>query len=167
MKRGGILIAIAAAAIIVVLLLWRKPAAQVEKPVAQETPALARIQPPTEHSSPTRPMNVLGDTLMAAQDPEFVNKVFPKFREFIAALNRLGLSPFSGEIQSGSCSKIRIIHLPNGLTCPFVIGDGWTADYLRSDSFEGIAHFGQRGPDNPFRAISRADTDALKRLSEH
>ena len=83
----------------------------------------------------------------------------------MATLDRLGVSPFDAEVQRISCSKIRIIHTPNGIICPFVIGDGWTADYMRSGSFEGITHFGQRGPNNPFRAISRADSDALNRLS--
>ncbi|MBI5388022.1 MAG: hypothetical protein HZA90_25440 [Verrucomicrobia bacterium] len=95
-----------------------------------------------------------------------MNKVFPKFREFIATLNRLGVSPFESDVQPASCSKIRIIHIPNGIICPFVIGDGWTAEYTQAGSFEGITHFGQRGPDNPFRAISRADREALNRLSQ-
>jgi hypothetical protein len=76
------------------------------------------------------------------------------------------VNPFQGEIKPASCSKIRIIHIPNGIICPFVIGDGWTADYTENSTFSGITHFGQRGPDNPYRAISHAETNTLRRLSQ-
>ena len=33
-------------------------------------------------------------------------------------------------------------------------------------NFRGVLHFGERGPDNPFGAISNADTNAVIRLSE-
>ena len=166
MKRRIILVAIVVAAIVALYLLRQNPAVRVERPSVPETPDSATIQPPAERSYSGRATNALGDTLTDAQDPEFVNKVFPKFREFVATLDRLGVSPFQDKISPAACSKIRIIQTPNGIICPFVIGDGWTADYTRNGSFEGITHFGQRGPDNPFRAISRADTDALSRLSQ-
>lgn len=166
MKQRIILTATVVAGLVVVYLLWQKPAAQLEMPQPTKLSASVKIEPRAKRSSSARPTNALGDTLVAAQDPEFENKVFPKFREFVATLNQLGVNPFEGEVSPASCSKIRIIHLPNGITCPFVIGEGWTAEYTQIGSFEGITHFGQRGPDNPFRAISRADTAALSRLSQ-
>jgi hypothetical protein len=81
-------------------------------------------------------------------------------------LNRLGVNPFERELEAASCSKIQIIHIPNGIISKFVIGDGWTADYTENPVFSGITYFGQRGPENPNRAISHADTNALRRLSQ-
>jgi len=164
-KRKIILGALIGAVIVGVYLLWQKPAVRPTAPASPEVSASAKPLP-TEESRSGRTKNRLDDTLAGAQDAEFTSKVFPKFREFVATLNRLGVSPFEREVSASECSKIRIIHTPNGIICPFVIGDGWTADYMRSGTFEGITHFGQRGPDNPFRAISRADMDTLKRLSE-
>lgn len=165
MKQRIILSALVVAVTVGVWLLWQKPSVRPNGPASPVASVFAKPLP-TEEPSSGRKTNRLGDTLTDAQDAEFVSKVFPKFREFVAALNRIGVSPFDREVSASECSKIRIIHTPNGIICPFVIGDGWTADYMRSDSFEGITHFGQRGPDNPFRAISRADTVTLKRLSE-
>src|SRR6266404_1918598 len=166
MKRRAKIIAIVVAAIIAVYLLWQKRTGHVENPVSLDAPAHGMIQTPPEGPFSTRATNALGDILTDAQDPEFINNVFPKFREFVGALKRLGVSPFETDVQRGSCSKIRIIHTPNGIITPFVIGDSWTADYTRNGSFEGITHFGQRGADNPYRAISHANTNALRRLSE-
>src|SRR6266404_4760878 len=147
MKRRAKIIAIVVAAIIAVYLLWQKRTGHVENPVSLDAPAHGMIQTPPEGPFSTRATNALGDILTDAQDPEFINNVFPKFREFVGALKRLGVSPFETDVQRGSCSKIRIIHTRNG-------------------SFEGITHFGQRGADNPYRAISHANTNALRRLSE-
>ena len=166
MRRRAILVATVVTALVGLYLLWQQPAARVEQPVVRSASASAKDQPPPERSYVARPTNALGDTLTDVQDPKFANKVFPKFREFVATLNQLGVSPFEGEPDATSCSKIRIIHIPNGFICPFVIGDGWTAEYTQHGTFEGVTHFGQRGPDNPFRAISRADTDSLSRLSQ-
>jgi hypothetical protein len=104
--------------------------------------------------------------LIDAQDSEFVNNIFPKVRDFFAALNRLGVSPFESEIQPTSCGKIRVIHVPNGTICRFVIGDGWTTTFFENRTNSGMMHFGQRGADNPYRAISHADTTTLGRLSQ-
>jgi len=123
----------------------------------------------SEHEEPSTSFqtNVLGDTLTDAHDPRFLKRVFPKFREFVARLDRLSVNPLRGEIQPDACTKIRIINTQNGFICPFVIADRWTADYTLSGSFEGITRFGQRGADNPFRAISRGDMETLRRLSEN
>lgn len=162
MKPRLIIVGMFVVVIVVVVLLRRtKPQAGLEQPASAPT-----VQSHQDQPNPARRLNDLGDILTDAQDPVFVNQVFPKFHEFVATLNRLGINPFESEVQPASCSKIRIIHTPNGIICPFVIGDGWTADYTQNGSFSGITHFGQRGPDNPFRAISRADTDALNRLSQ-
>lgn len=166
MKRRIILVATTGVAIIAFYLLWRKPDVRVEKPEAPKAPASAVIHPSSVTSYSVRTTNALGDTLTDAQDPEFVNRVFPKFREFVEVLDHLGVNPFQEEIEPALCSKIRIIKIPGGIMCPFVIGDGWTADYTENPTFSGITHFGQRGRDNPYRAISHADMNALRRLSQ-
>lgn len=120
---------------------------------------------PDQSSSAAR-TNALGDILADAQDPVFLNKAFPKFREFLGALDRIGANPLHGEVQPSSCGKIRITQIPNGMLCQFVIGDGWAAQYTENSSFSGITYFGQRGPENPNRAISHADTNALHQLSQ-
>jgi len=151
------------AAIIAAWLLRRGPSAQIKSP---QTPASATIQPSIERSTGPSRFNDLGDKLTDAQDPVFLNQVLPRTREFFATLDRIGVNPLRGELQPTSCSKIRIISIPNGIICPFVIGGGWTAEYTQSPLFSGITYFGQRGPDNPIRAISHADTNALLRLSQ-
>jgi len=55
---------------------------------------------------------------------------------------------------------------PRGLSCWLVIDDRWTAHYIGTPSFSGITYFGQCGPDDPIRAISHANTNALRRLSQ-
>jgi hypothetical protein len=110
--------------------------------------------------------NLLGDCLTDLQDQAFLSEILPATHEFFSKLDRLGLSPLRNEVQPDSCSKIRIIKTPNGIVCPFVIDDIWTVEFMRGSSFSGVTHFGQRGADNPFRAISHADTDALNRLSK-
>ena len=163
MKRRVGFIALLVAVIVVVFLLQQKHAVRVEPQASEEMPAAATVEPPKERGHPT---NRLGHVLVDAHDSEFANRIFPKFREFVATLEGAGVSPFGEEVSQASCSKIRVTRIPNGVLCPFVIADKWTADYLRTDTFEGIAHFGQVGPDNPFRAISRADTNALSRLAQ-
>lgn len=162
MKRWGF-VAVVLAAIIAACLLRRKPAAQILSP---ETPASATIQPSIQQSDSPNRFNELGDKLTDAQDPVFLKQILPKTREFFATLERLGVNPLQGELQPSSCSRIRIVSIPNGIICPFVIGDGWTTEYTQNPSFSGITYFGQRGPDNPIRAISHADTNALYRLSQ-
>jgi len=110
--------------------------------------------------------NALGDILVDAQDAAFLGQVFPKVQEFFASLDRLGLSPLQHAIQPGSCSKVRLIKVPDGTICRFVIDDGWTATFIQNSTNFGLMHFGQRGPDNPYRAISHADTNTLRRLSQ-
>lgn len=162
MKRFGI-VAVVLALIVAACLLWRKP---VEQAVSPKIPAMAKLPSSTEKAPSPNRFNELGDELIDAQAPVFLNQVWPKTREFFASLDRLGLNPLQGELQPTLCSKIRMISIPNGIICPFVIGDGWTAEYTQSPSFSGITYFGQRGPDNPIRAISHADTNALRRLSQ-
>lgn len=53
------------------------------------------------------------------------------------------------------------------MDCRFLIGDSWNATFVEAPGYSGIIHFGQRGPDNPFRAISHANTNALIRLSQN
>ncbi len=109
--------------------------------------------------------NALGDTLTDNQDPIFLNQVFPGTRKFFETLDGLGLNPIPGGLQPASCDKIRIIHIPNGIICRFLIGDGWSATYKDTAAHSGMMYFGQRGADNPIRAISHANTDALRRLA--
>jgi hypothetical protein len=96
----------------------------------------------------------------------FLKEVFPKFGQFIATLDRLGVNPLQHELRPAACTKIQLTTIPDGIMSRFVIGDGWTARYTQNPSFSGITHFGQRGPDNPYRAISQADTNAVSRLSQ-
>jgi hypothetical protein len=167
MRRKLVIIAIVVGLVVAVYWLRQSPAVREKNPApVEQIVSIPAAQANLEHSPSVLATNALGDRMIDARDPEFVKRVFPKFREFAATLGRLGVSPFAGEIQPESCSKIRIIRTPHGIICPFVIGDGWTAYYTRSGSFEGITRFGQRGPDNPFRAISRADMETLRRLSE-
>ena len=98
-----------------------------------------------------------------AQDPEFVQHVLPIVREFFATLDRAGVNPLKGELQF---NKVQIHRGRNGTTCRFLIGDTWTATVYTGKKFSGVMHFGERGPDNPFRAISGGHTNALSRLSE-
>lgn len=149
-----------------VSLRWWRATVTVANSASSDVQPSRPVQRPVDALYSTPQTNASGDTLLTAQDPVFVNKVFPKFRDFIGVLEGLGISPFESEVHAASCSKIRMIHVPNGIICPFVIGDDWTAEYTRLGSFEGITHFWQRGPNNPFRAISHADTNALSRLSQ-
>jgi len=98
-----------------------------------------------------------------AQDPEFVQHVLPIVREFFATLDRAGVNPLKGELQF---NKVQMHHGRNGTACRFLIGDTWTTTVYTGKKFSGVMHFGERGPDNPFRAISSANTNALIRLSE-
>src|SRR5258708_34823407 len=109
MKRKLLLIAIAVMTILAFYLLWHQPAVRVEKPGSPQSSPSVKMQPPAVRSYSDRATNALGDTLTDANDPEFVNRVFPKFRKFVGTLERLGVNPFHGEIDPASCSKIRII----------------------------------------------------------
>jgi hypothetical protein len=102
-------------------------------------------------------------TSIDAQDPQFAQTVLPVVREFFATLDRAGVNPLHGDLQF---NKVQVLHGPNGMTCRFLIGDSWTATTYIGKKFSGVMHFGERGPDNPFRAISHANTNALIRLSE-
>ncbi len=105
-----------------------------------------------------------GYNLIDAQDPEFVQRVLPVVRKFFATLDRAGVSPLEGEL---AFNNIRIHHSPHGMDCRFLIGDSWTGTVVESPEYSGVIHFGERGPDNPFRAISHANTNALIHLSEN
>ncbi|MCI0744247.1 MAG: hypothetical protein L0Y58_02475 [Verrucomicrobia subdivision 3 bacterium] len=105
-----------------------------------------------------------GEILTDPQDPEFAERVLPVVREFFATLEHAGVNPLKGELPYNS---IRIHHGRNGMTCRFLLGESWTATAYVSPEYSGILHFGQRGPDNPFRAISHANTNALIRLSQN
>ncbi len=118
-------------------------------------------------SYPPRSSNELGDTLIKAQDPLFLEQVMPKLNEFFSLLDGLSVNPLHGKLQPSSCDKIRIIHIPNGIICRLVIGDGWTATYIENSTFSGMMYFGQRGADDPIRAISHANTNTLHQLAQN
>lgn len=166
MKPKAIVIAVVFTAIIAGYLLWQKTGTRTEKSLAATPHLSATIQVPVERPSSGRQTNALGDVLTDAQDPQFLNQVLPKAREFFGTLDRLNLNPLAEDLKADDCSKIRITPIPDGFMCRFVIGDGWSARYTQNSSFSGISYFGQRGPDNPNRAISHADTNTLRRLSE-
>jgi hypothetical protein len=92
-----------------------------------------------------------------------VQRVLPAVREFFATLDRAGVNPLKD--QPLSFNAMRITRSPHAMACRFLIGDAWTATYVQNAEYSGIIHFGQRGSDNPFRAISHANTNALARLS--
>jgi hypothetical protein len=101
---------------------------------------------------------------VSAEDPEFVQRVMPGVRTFFATLDRAGVNPLNGELPF---NNIRIRHGPRAMDCRFLIGDTWSATFLETKDFAGIIHFGQRGPDNPFGAISHANTNALRRIAQN
>jgi len=119
----------------------------------------------TNGAYPGRKPAPLGDVLTDAQDPEFVDRVLPGLRKFFATLDRAGVNPLKDKPLS--FDKIKISYPPNGITCRFVMNDSWTATYTETPEFSGMMHFGERGADNPFRAISHANTNALIRLSQN
>ena len=108
----------------------------------------------------------IADTQIEAQDPLFLERVWPKINEFFSKLNNLNMNPLSGQLRPSACDRIKIIHIPNGMIYRLVIDDGWTATYLDSSAFSGMMYFGQRGVDDPLRAISHADTNTLSRLAQ-
>jgi hypothetical protein len=161
-----ILITTIVLAIIIGFAMRRQKNVGATHPISTDSMSIPKMQTHIDRQYSARRTNELGDILTDAEDPVFLNQVFPKFRSFVATLERLGINPLTGELQPSSCSKIRIINIPNGIIYPFVIGESWTADYTENPHFSGLTRFGQRGPDNPYRAISRADTNALSRLSQ-
>ncbi len=162
MKRRIPIIIIVIVIVTVWVVRWEKPKVALDQPAA---PSAAQGRVWESQSYPARQTNALGDILTDAQDPEFVSQVFPILREFFVTLDRLGINPMKDEVRPDSCSKIRIISIPDGKICRLVVGDGWTATCAQNSTYSGIMQFGQRGPDNPIRAISHADTKALRRLS--
>jgi hypothetical protein len=98
-----------------------------------------------------------------AQHPVFVERVLPVVREFFDTLDRAAVNPIQDDLPFNT---VQLRDGPNGLMARFLIGDGWTCTAFIGPNVSGIVHFGERGPDNPFRAISHANTNALKRLSE-
>lgn len=129
---------------------------------AQVAPAPAPHQAVANAAHSGRQLEPSGYILTDAQDPEFVQRVLPIVRGFFATLDRAGVNPIKGELPF---NNVRIRHSPHGMDCRFLIGDSWTATTVESADYTGVIHFGQRGPDNPFRAISHANTNALIRLS--
>jgi hypothetical protein len=101
-----------------------------------------------------------------SQDREFTERVLPAFRAFLSTLNRAGVNPFNEP--PSSFSAVRFMKTEHAMVCRFLVGEGWAATYLEvpKKSFHGITQFGQTGPDNAFRAISHANTNALGRLSQ-
>jgi hypothetical protein len=99
-----------------------------------------------------------------AQDKQFTERVLPVFQTFLSTLDQAGISPLT---EQPSFNSVRFLRSPDATVCQFLIGDQWAAMYVESSAFRGITHFGQRGPNNPFRAISHANTNALIRLSQN
>jgi hypothetical protein len=106
---------------------------------------------------------VVSDILTNAQHPEFVNRVLPVVRDFFATLDRAGVNPIQDDLPFNT---VQLRDGPNGLMARFLIGDRWSCTAFVGPNVSSIVHFGERGPDNPFRAISHANTNALKRLSQ-
>jgi hypothetical protein len=119
--------------------------------------------PAKNDTYPGRRVKHSGAIMTDAHDPEFVQRVLPVAREFFATLDRAGVNPVQTDLPFNT---VELSEGPNGLRCRFLIGDRWSVAAYVGSSFTGIMHFGERGPDNPYRAISHANTNALKRLSE-
>lgn len=124
------------------------------------------IQIEVEKTNTEPQVNTLNDPIRNSGDTEFQRKVIPGTREFFVKLDRLGLNPLNGAFHPDSCSKIRVTEIPDGIMCQFIIDGRWSAMYTDNPAFSGIVYFGQRGPDDPIKAISHADTNTLRRLSE-
>lgn len=153
MRRASAIVVIALIAVVTTVVYKTQRINGPAKPYSAPTPNAA---------SPARQSRfefVSADT----HDPEFTKRVLPIVSEFVATLDRAGVNPLEGDLQF---NKIQIHHGPNGMGCRFLIGSSWTATVYDGKKFSGVMHFGQRGPDNPFRAISGANTNALIRLSE-
>ena len=131
---------------------------------ASQIPTNSAVETHMRHPHPERRLTPVGDMLTDPDDPQFVQRVLPVVREFFSTLDRAGVNPLRGEL---SFNSIQIHNGPNGTTCRFLLGDSWTATTYVSSNYSGVLHFGQRGPDNPFRAISHANTNALIRLSQN
>lgn len=162
MRRSVAIIGILIAAVALVYMRQRTKdgAAQTRTPPAP-TPATTRVA--ADAAPSRRQPRSSGFVSTDVHDPEFVQRVLPVVREFFATLDRAGVNPIKGELQF---NKVQTLRGPNGMTCRFLIGDSWSATTHISEKFSGVMHFGERGPDNPFRAISDANTNALMRLSE-
>jgi len=113
-----------------------------------------------------RETNRLGDIIIDSDDPLFREGFLPKLRQFFSTLDRFGINPLHGDLQASQCNTIRIISVPNGQICRLIIREGWTATFVDRADYSGMMHFGQRGQDNPERAISDGNTNALARLSQ-
>lgn len=126
------------------------------------------VKLPRMTPSPLEPINTNAAPLehreTDAQDQEFTERVIPVFQAFLSTFDQAGVNPFT---EQPSFSAVRFMRTPDATICKFLIGDGWAASYTETARFRGITHFGQRGPDNPFRAISHANTNALVRLSQN
>ena len=88
MRAKVIVITVAIFIVVAMLLLRQKRTNESEVPAIVKTPTLQTRNLTSEPTESTQPTNVFGDTLLAAEHPEFVNKVFPKFREFVGTLER-------------------------------------------------------------------------------
>jgi hypothetical protein len=167
MRRRNIIFVAAGIAVIAFYLTYRwMPKGSAEKQLLIPATTSQSKTALKSDSSPRRGKNELGDTLMEAQDPLFLDKILPKLNGFFSTLDGLGVNPLRGALQPDSCGKIRVIHIPDGMICRLVIGDSWTAAYMENSTFSGIVYFGQRGEDDPIRAISHANTNALRRLAQ-
>jgi hypothetical protein len=102
--------------------------------------------------------------LIDAKDSEFVQRVLPGVRKFFATLDRAEVNPLEADLPF---KNIRIHHTPHSMDCRFLIGDTWAATLMETAEFAGIIHFGQTGRDNPFGAISHANTNALRRIAQN
>jgi hypothetical protein len=158
--RAAVVVALLIAMLAVVYLARRpRPAAITDS----QTPTNAIVQAGASRLPPDRRITPKEDTLADPQDPEFVQRMVPVVREFFGTLDRAGVNPLKEEL---SFNSIQMHHGPNGTTCRLLLGDSWTATTYVGPNYSGVLHFGQRGPDNPFRAISHANTNALMRLSQ-
>jgi hypothetical protein len=156
--RVGVKIAVVIAVVAAVYIGWRLG----RTPEIHKPPGVA-VQVTNSKSQGEPRSTPSGEILTDRQDPEFTKRVLPIVREFLVSLDRAGVNPIKGELPY---SSIRVHHGPNGMTCRFLIGESWSATTYIGVSYSGILHFGERGTNNPFRAISHADTNALIRLSE-
>jgi hypothetical protein len=149
-RTAAILLAVTAVIFIVVFTRQRPTAVgQAHVSPAPETNADARPEP-TNGAYRGRKIARLRDVLTDANDPEFVERVVPGLRKFFGTLDQAGVNPLKGEPLA--FDKITISYPPNGMDCQFIINDAWTALYKEDANFSGIIYFGQRGPNNPFRA---------------
>lgn len=108
------------------------------------------------------------------EDLQFLHEVKPAISNFLSRLKSINASPIDPALSTNTVSHVRFgQNAYGGTNCSFIIDDSWTVRYdhmnpsANTTAFDGITYFGPRGRDNPYKAISRADTNTLARIADN